>query len=66
MAEGGAADRPTGCFICGKHRQGDAADGGVLYEDGLVYAGHVHTMGQETAYRGWLVVEPKRHAAVLG
>jgi histidine triad (HIT) family protein len=66
MAEGGADDQPTGCFICDKHRQGDAAEGGVLYQDALVYAGHIHTMGQHTAYRGWLVIEPKRHTAALG
>jgi diadenosine tetraphosphate (Ap4A) HIT family hydrolase len=66
VAEGDADDQATGCFICEKHRYGDAAEGGVLYEDELVYAGHVHTMGQQSAYRGWLVVEPKRHAAALG
>ena len=54
------------CFICDKHRQGDAAQGGVLFEDDLVYAGHIHTMGNPTAYRGWLIVEPKRHVAGLG
>jgi histidine triad (HIT) family protein len=54
------------CFICEKHRLGDAAQGGVLYEDELVYAGHVHTLNGPTAYRGYLMVEPKRHAAGLG
>jgi diadenosine tetraphosphate (Ap4A) HIT family hydrolase len=55
-----------GCFICEKHRQGDAAEGGVLFQDDLVYAGHIHTMGNPTAYRGWLVVETKRHVTGLG
>jgi histidine triad (HIT) family protein len=54
------------CFICDKHRKGESAEGGVLYEDALLYAGHVHTMGRGSAYRGWLVVEPKRHVAGLG
>jgi histidine triad (HIT) family protein len=54
------------CFICGKHRQGEAAEGGVLYEDDLVYAGHVHTASHKVAYAGWLVVEPKRHVPGLG
>lgn len=54
------------CFICEKHRQGDAAQGGVLFQDDLVYAGHIHTMGNPTAYRGWLIVETKRHVAGLG
>ena len=62
------ADEPVGepdaCLICDKHRRGDAADGGILYEDDLVYAGHVH--GRNKAYRGWLIVEPKRHAPGLG
>jgi len=55
---------PDACLICDKHRRGDAADGGILYEDDLVYAGHVH--GRNKAYRGWLIVEPKRHAPGLG
>jgi diadenosine tetraphosphate (Ap4A) HIT family hydrolase len=54
------------CFVCAKHRQGDAAEGGVIYEDDLLYAGHVHTRGRGSAYRGWLVVEPKRHVGGLG
>jgi diadenosine tetraphosphate (Ap4A) HIT family hydrolase len=54
------------CFICDKHRLGDEAQGGVLYEDDLVYAGHVHALESPTAYRGHLMVEPKRHAAGLG
>ena len=56
----------VGCFVCDKHRLGPAAEGGVLYEDELVYAGHVHAMGRPTAYRGYLIVEPKRHARGLG
>lgn len=57
--------RDEACFVCDKHRQGDAAQGGVLYQDELVYAGHVHAMRGPTAYAGWLLVEPKRHAAGL-
>jgi hypothetical protein len=30
------SDVSADCFICDKHRQGDAAPGGVLYEDDLV------------------------------
>lgn len=54
------------CFICDKHAQGDAAQGGVLFADELVYVGHIHTMGQPSTYRGWLVVETRRHVAGLG
>ena len=56
---------PPQCFVCEKHRQGDAAPGGVLYEDDLIYAGHIHADGSG-AYRGYLMVEPLRHAAGLG
>jgi histidine triad (HIT) family protein len=55
-----------GCFVCHKHRGGDAAAGGVLYQDELVYAGHVHALTGPTVYRGYLVAEPKRHAHGLG
>ena len=54
------------CFVCDKHALGDAAQGGVIYQDELVYAGHAHALGNPTAYLGHLMVEPKRHAAGLG
>jgi diadenosine tetraphosphate (Ap4A) HIT family hydrolase len=54
------------CFICQKHRQGTNAEGGVLYEDDLVYVGHMHTMGRPTVYRGYLMVETKRHVPGFG
>jgi histidine triad (HIT) family protein len=55
-----------GCFICLKHQQGHAAEGGIVYQDDLVYVGHIHTMGHQGAYRGYLMVEPKRHVMGLG
>lgn len=30
------------CFVCAKHEKGDAAPGGVLFQDDLVYAGHAY------------------------
>ena len=54
------------CFVCEKQASGGAAEGGVLYEDDLVYAGHLHTMGAPAVYRGYLVVEPRRHVPGLG
>ncbi len=54
------------CFICEKHQQGDEAQGGVLFEDKLVYVGHIHAVNGPAAYRGYLMVEPKRHAPGLG
>ena len=66
MAERAGHDTTDRCFICDKHRLGDRAEGGVLVDNELLYAGHVHTIGRGVAYRGWLVVEPKRHVAGLG
>jgi histidine triad (HIT) family protein len=56
----------SGCFICEKHSQGEAVQGGVIYQDDLAYAGHIHALEGRTAYRGYLMVEPKRHVAGLG
>jgi diadenosine tetraphosphate (Ap4A) HIT family hydrolase len=53
------------CFICDKHRQGEDAQGGVLWEDDLVYAGHIHALGVTHVYSGYLMVEPKRHVRGL-
>jgi len=38
----------------------------VLHEDELIHVGHTHTLRGPTAYRGWLVVETKRHVSGLG
>jgi len=56
----------TQCFVCEKHGLGDRAEGGVLFEDDLIYVGHVHAIAGPTAYRGQLVVEPKRHIPGIG
>ena len=51
------------CFVCAKHALGDAAPGGVLCEDALVYAGHAYPLAETTlAYRGYLVAEPMRQS----
>ena len=57
--------KPESCFICAKHRKDAWAEGGVVYEDGLVYAGHIHRLGNRDASLGHLVVEPKRHVEGL-
>lgn len=54
------------CFVCDKHRRGAAVDGGVIYEDDLVYAGHAHPAGRSDSYLGYLIAEPKRHVVGLG
>ena len=54
------------CFVCRKHRGEIAVPGGAIYEDDLLYVGHVQFGGdQVTAYLGHLLVEPKRHASGL-
>src|SRR5215471_4707776 len=62
-----SSTRPSSadCLICNKHRLRDAAQGGILYEDDLVYVGHIHTLRGPAAYRGWLTLEPKRHVPGL-
>jgi histidine triad (HIT) family protein len=56
----------TACFVCRKHRGEISIPGGAIYEDDLVYSGHVQIReGQSTAYLGYLMVEPKRHAPGL-
>jgi histidine triad (HIT) family protein len=54
----------AGCFICQKHRGAIALPGGALYEDHLVYAGHVRA-DQRPVYLGHLMAELKRHAPGL-
>jgi histidine triad (HIT) family protein len=55
-----------GCFVCEKHSSGEHAQGGVVFEDDLIYIGHVHALKAAKAYRSWLVIEPKRHVAEIG
>jgi histidine triad (HIT) family protein len=52
------------CFVCDKHQRGSSVAGGVLYEDDIVYAGHVVGSSNRT-YLGHLVAEPKRHVEGL-
>ena len=60
-----ASPKPT-CFVCRKHRGEIAVPGGAIYEDDLLYVGHVQVRDdQATAYLGHLLVEPKRHASGL-
>lgn len=63
---GAPHDDTLTCFVCRKHHGEIAIPGGALYEDALVYAGHrAIPDGQIAVYRGWLIVEPKRHAPGL-
>jgi diadenosine tetraphosphate (Ap4A) HIT family hydrolase len=51
------------CFICQKHR-GNERDGFCIFEDHLVYVGHIHGDDNEI-YLGHVMVEPKRHVEGL-
>ncbi|HSJ83782.1 MAG TPA: HIT family protein [Acidimicrobiia bacterium] len=55
-----------GCFVCDKHAQGSVVPGGIIYEDDLVYAGHILPPGLLDVYLGYVMIEPKRHVAGLG
>lgn len=57
---------PGHCFICYKHARADDVPGGVIYDDGVVYAGHTHPVAASDAALGYLMVEPRRHVPRLG
>jgi histidine triad (HIT) family protein len=59
-------DVEPGCLICRKHRGEILLPGGAIAQDGEIYVCHaqVHP-GQSTAYLGYLMVEPQRHAPGL-
>jgi diadenosine tetraphosphate (Ap4A) HIT family hydrolase len=52
------------CFICRKHRGEFHLPGGAIYEDDLLYAGHIFNESGPT-YLGYLMAELKRHAPGL-
>ncbi len=54
----------TDCFVCRKHQGCILIPGGAIYENELVYAGHIRS-DQGATYLGYLVVEPKRHVPGL-
>ena len=54
------------CFICRKHRGEVLLPGGTIAQDDEIYVGHAQVRpGQSTAYLGYLMLEPKRHAPGL-
>jgi len=59
------SDGTEDCFICKKQRGEIHIPGGAIYEDALVYAGHARLSEQGDAYLGYLMAEPKCHAAGL-
>ena len=58
--------RSADCFICRKHRGEVSIPGGAIYQDDLLYVGHVQLPeGKTTCYLGWIIVETKRHVPEL-
>lgn len=58
--------QPSDCFICRKHRGEIVLPGGAIYEDDQFYIGHIFDAREpDTAYLGYLMIEPKRHIAGL-
>jgi histidine triad (HIT) family protein len=53
------------CFICRKHQGVIAVPGGCIYENEYVYVGHIGS-SDITVYKGYIIVDLKRHAAGLG
>ncbi len=61
-----AAQSTASCLVCRKQRGDFTIPGGAIYEDELVYASHAQVReGESTAYLGYLMAEPKRHAPGL-
>ena len=52
------------CFICEKHNGNITVPGGAIYEDDLIYVGHVHWEKEET-YLGYVMIDIKRHVPGL-
>ncbi|PEA83045.1 HIT family protein [Bacillus pseudomycoides] len=52
------------CFICQKHKGEIKVPGGAIYEDDLVYVGHVHWEEDKT-YLGYIMIDIKRHTPGL-
>lgn len=52
------------CFICEKHKGNITVSGGAIYEDELIYVGHVHWDAEET-YLGYVMIDIKRHVPGL-
>jgi|SRR5258706_4978500 len=58
-------DQTIDCFVCRKHRGEIVIPGGAIYEDDVLYVGHLYLQEGQNTYLGYLMVEPKRHAPGL-
>ncbi|RFB13614.1 HIT family protein [Bacillus sp. HNG] len=52
------------CFICKKHNGLIQTAGETIYEDELVYVGHIDHNGEDS-YLGHIMIDLKRHAPTL-
>lgn len=52
------------CFICEKHLGLIQTDGQAIYEDDMLYVGHIDRGGKPN-YKGHLVIDLKRHVPSL-
>lgn len=52
------------CFICDKHQGVIQTDGHAIYEDDLLYVGHIDREGKPN-YKGHLMIDLKRHVPSL-
>lgn len=51
----------TNCFICNKHKGEIIIPGGVIYENDLIYIGHIGIDESENNYLGHIMLDLKRH-----
>ena len=58
-------DQTIDCFVCRKHRGEITIAGGAIYEDDVLYVGHLQLQEGQNTYLGSLMVEPKRHTPGL-
>lgn len=52
------------CFICKKHEGSIHVDGSVIYEDDILYVGHIDRKG-DLNYKGHVMIDLKRHIPSL-
>lgn len=53
------------CFICEKHAGNIQTAGTIIYEDDIVYVGHIDQAGKPS-YLGHIMIDLKRHVPTLG
>lgn len=58
---GGECMENQDCFICSKHRGQIKIPGGVIYENDLIYVGHIGIEDNNQNYLGHIMIDLKRH-----